>query len=1232
MAFEGQQRGSFRAALLGASLFGGLSFASSLMAAVPVLPIGGNVVAGTASITTSGSTLTVDQTTAKAIITWSSFSIGQGAAVKISNGSGATLNRVTGLAPSQIDGLLSSTGTVYIVNANGVIIGKTGVVNTGGTFVASTLDVTNDNVLAGGPLTFTGPSTASIVNLGKVGSLGGNVALIARSVTNAGAVTAPSGTIGFASGSLITLTDDTADDGGLIKVQIGEVGDRLTNEGALAAAAIELRAQQGNIYALAGNTGGTIDATGVADKGGRIFLVNAQGETTVTGTLDAQGPGGAPGSIETSGQTLQIGSASINAHGGNWLLDPTDLTIDKSAATTIDNSLNAGTSVVEKTDGSGASGKGVKSSGDGDIIIDAALSWASAATLTLDSYHSIFINAPITVSGAGGVSLTTNDGGTGGDYSFGLTSAGFAGSLSFTGAEGGGQRLTINGDAYTLIYSMAEMASEMNYASGAFALAESLNASGVTYGGAVVALFQGQFTGLGHTITGLTINDSSGAGDDGLFGQQDGAGEIRDIGLLGGSVSSTENDVLFLPAGGNVGALVGLQFSGAITDAYATGAVSGSSDVGGLVGKQSYGTITGSYAAGPVSGFSGVGGLVGFQSAGAIANAYATGAVTGMASLGGSQFVGGLVGSLSGGTITDAFATGAVFGANFVGGLVGSTYVSTITSAYATGAVAGSVYVGGLVGEQNNGAITNVNAAGPVSGANKVGGLVGEEAGGVVTNAFATGAVSGTMNVGGLVGSEGTSTITNTYATGAVTGSTYTGGLVGDAAFGTITDAYATGAVSGRDYAGGLVGYQYEIAITDAYATGAVLGRRYAGGLVGYQYEGAITDVYATGGVSGLNKLGGLVGYDDDGAITDAYATGAVTGKSNVGGLVGDVVNYSTIKDAFATGAVSGHIHAGGLVGYKYKATITQGYWDIQTTGRYFSAAGVGLGTARFQSGAALGLGAAFGGGTGGLYPYLTNFFPNGVEALVGDAPARSQVAIYAGGAELGGGTVSTGADGYVYLAVPSGTLAASGNLVGEVLTLARATTPSALTYSDALAVTGNLMALPSLTAGTVSETTGENAYSGLQTDLATTFGVANLTTLASALAASPMVITANGANGLTVDQAVNAGSSFSLIASAGGVTLSAPITAGGSILIAADGNFTNTAGADALTSGSGDGYTIYSQSAANPSLAAPTDKFDGLSGTSVYSDPYDFSTQTFAVTPPPGNSFVFAHPRRPGA
>ena len=86
-------------------------------------------------------TLTVSQSSSKAIVDWSSFSIGQGGTVQFDNGSGATLNRVTGTSVSSIDGLLSATGSVYLINPNGVIVGKTGVVNTGGSFVASTLDV-----------------------------------------------------------------------------------------------------------------------------------------------------------------------------------------------------------------------------------------------------------------------------------------------------------------------------------------------------------------------------------------------------------------------------------------------------------------------------------------------------------------------------------------------------------------------------------------------------------------------------------------------------------------------------------------------------------------------------------------------------------------------------------------------------------------------------------------------------------------------------------------------------------------------------------------------------------------------------------------------------------------------------------------------------------------------------------------------------------------------------------
>ncbi len=51
-----------------------------------------------------------------------------------------------------------------------------------------------------------------------------------------------------------------------------------------------------------------------------------------------------------------------------------------------------------------------------NIRADAALGWPGAATLALDAYKSIAINRPVTVSGSGGVSLVTNDGGSGGVF------------------------------------------------------------------------------------------------------------------------------------------------------------------------------------------------------------------------------------------------------------------------------------------------------------------------------------------------------------------------------------------------------------------------------------------------------------------------------------------------------------------------------------------------------------------------------------------------------------------------------------------------------------------------------------------------------------------------------------------------------------------------------------------------------------------------------------------------
>jgi filamentous hemagglutinin family protein len=361
---------------------------------------------------------------------------------------------------------------------------------------------------------------------------------------------------------------------------------------------------------------------------------------------------------------------------------------------------------------------------------------------------------------------------------------------------------------------------------------------------------------------------------------------------------------------------------------------------------------------GSVTGRVGVGGLVGYNDGSSITQAYATGVVTGS-----GLYIGGLVGANLG-SITQSYATGAVTGApltsGYVGGLVGAND-GTITQSYATGAVTGRDVVGGLVGvNTSSGSITQSYAIGRVEGSrNYVGGLVGSNDGGSITQSYATtGAVNGVSYVGGLVGYNAGGTIAQSYATGRVTGSgNVVGGLVGShLSGGSITESYATGAVTGGDLVGGLVGYNAG-SITQSYATtGAVNGGNYVGGLVGTN-EGGITQSYATGAVTGIapfsgNFVGGLVGENRPGAtIGQSYATGAVAGSGDyIGGLVGFNDDNGTITQSYATGSVDGSRDVGGLVGRNFgSGSITQSYWDTQTTGRDTSDGGTGRTTAEMQ-------------------------------------------------------------------------------------------------------------------------------------------------------------------------------------------------------------------------------------------------------------------------------------------
>ncbi len=171
-----------------------------------------------------------------------------------------------------------------------------------------------------------------------------------------------------------------------------------------------------------------------------------------------------------------------------------------------------------------------------------------------------------------------------------------------------------------------------------------------------------------------------------------------------------------------------------------------------------------------------------------------------------------------------------------------------------------------------------------------------------------------------------------------IEGGIYVGSLVGYNR-GTITNSGATAnasdsKVDGKEAVGGLAGHN-EGTITNSWAGGKVTANRgpshIVGGLVG-RNAGAITNSYAAGEVSGAGPIVGGLSGSNTGIIQNSYAAAAVTGSNDVGGLAG--INRGTITNCYATGQVPGKSRSGGLVGDNTNGTVSNSYYDKDTTGR----------------------------------------------------------------------------------------------------------------------------------------------------------------------------------------------------------------------------------------------------------------------------------------------------------
>jgi filamentous hemagglutinin family protein len=545
--------------------------------AAPVLPTGGVVTAGSATITVAPATVTVNQTSSKGIITWSGFSIGQDATVQINNGAGATLNRVTGTGVSSIDGLLSATGSVYLINSNGVIIGKTGVVKTGGTFAATTLDVSDQTFLAGGALSFSGASMASVINLGQVGALGGNVALIAAKVENGGTITAPNGSVGLVAGYSVTLKDADNDGGGLFSVQLGGSDTSVINSGAVTAASVELRAQQGNIYALAADTSSIIRATGVTTSQGRVWLTSEGGAVTQSGAITAVASLGAGGTVQITGQSVDIaGAIDVSGAqggrieigggpaGGGPLAHASTTTVEASASLTANaTTAGSGGQVVLWSDdlttfsgkilalggSKGGNGGQVEVSSAGVIAlggsVDGSAPEGALGTILLDPHDlTISSTSPTTTPSPTSPNIAYNTGGTTTDSVVSPTSL-----------------MSLTGDLVLQASRNLIVASNLNYTQGSVTLEAGANLtinSGVTLSsGGNLLLSAGAsdipgFSSTGAlsvqgTITGQAILLSAGTGGIALNGTLAASNELKvdTLGAVTQSAGSVQTPILF---------------------------------------------------------------------------------------------------------------------------------------------------------------------------------------------------------------------------------------------------------------------------------------------------------------------------------------------------------------------------------------------------------------------------------------------------------------------------------------------------------------------------------------------------------------------------------------------------------------------------------------------------------------------------------------------------------------
>ena len=444
-----------RRSLLGSLLAFGLTTACWSLPSDPT-PVHGQV-----QIQNGQNLVQILQQTPQAIINWGQFNIGLGETVRFlqPGPQSAILNRVTGLDPSVIQGMLQANGRVFLLNPNGILFGPNAVVDVG-SFTASTLKMSDQDFLDGTYKLTQDPSLplAALTNQGTIKvAEGGFVVLVSPLLDNQGLILAQAGQVNLGASTQATFSLDGrglvqfvvpdgfdpqfrgGGQGGSVLLQPGQMSQLLSqvvtnpllveagsfqsgSQGqTLAVGAEGVLLNSGLIQAPGGvvrldSTQASVLPAGGALEGGDVRLLSA-GQTVSSGHIKAD-------FAEVSGKKLWV-QGPIEAN--HVLFDPFDITITDAGGGSLDpqlpNPTGGGSGTVSVAAMQGQTGT-VTLMADHDVIYNGTgfnlnataltviagndinfttTGSITASTLNLQAGHDVLL----TVNGSGGLSSSS---------------------------------------------------------------------------------------------------------------------------------------------------------------------------------------------------------------------------------------------------------------------------------------------------------------------------------------------------------------------------------------------------------------------------------------------------------------------------------------------------------------------------------------------------------------------------------------------------------------------------------------------------------------------------------------------------------------------------------------------------------------------------------------------------------------------------------------------------------